>query len=78
MQHAFGYFSENLTKKERSYFLELTELYKNEKIPLSALITVIRSWIIKYDIEYLLNQTYFRPYPEDLIAIKDSGTGRKL
>ena len=78
LQHAFGYFTENLTKKERLYFLELTDSYKNQKIPLSALITVIRSWIIKYDIEYLLNQTYFRPYPEDLIAIKDSGTGRKL
>ncbi len=76
LMHALGYFSKKLTSKEKAYFLDLLENYRNHKIPLSAVITVLQSWIIKYDEEYLERQTYFEPYPRQLIEISDSGKGR--
>lgn len=76
LMHSLGYFSEKLTGKEKAYFLDLLESYRNEKIPLSAVLTVLQSWIIKYEDGYLALQTYFRPYPPELSEIGDSGKGR--
>lgn len=78
LMHALGYFSDKLTSREKAYFLDLLEAYRNEKIPLSAVLTVLESWIIKYEEEYLSRQTYFTPYPPELMEIADSGKGRDL
>ncbi len=76
LMHGLGYFSKKLTSKEKSYFLTLLENYRNAKVPLSALLSVLESWIIKYDVEYLARQTFFAPYPRELVEITDSGKGR--
>ena len=76
LMHGLGYFSKKLTSKEKSYFLTLLENYRNAKIPLSALLSVLESWIIKYDVEYLARQTFFAPYPGELVEISDSDKGR--
>ncbi|OZM57012.1 cytoplasmic protein [Lottiidibacillus patelloidae] len=75
-EHIFGYFSKQLTSNEKQYFLDLLEKYRERKIPLSSLTGVLKSWVIRFEDEYLLMQTYFEPYPEELIAISDSGKGR--
>lgn len=76
LMHAFGYFSNVLNKQEKYFFLEVLEKYRNKKIPLSVPKNILKSWIIKYDEKYLAGQIFFNPYPEELIDIKDSGTGR--
>lgn len=76
LMHGLGYFSKKLTSKEKAYFLDLLENYRNGKIPLSAVLTVLESWIIKYEVEYLARQTFFAPYPTELVEISDSGKGR--
>ncbi|MFW6022584.1 MAG: YbgA family protein [Halanaerobiaceae bacterium] len=76
LMHAFGYFSNNLNKDEKSFFLDILEKYKDNKVPLSVPKNILKSWIIKYDEEYLAQQQFFTPYPEELIDIKDSGAGR--
>lgn len=78
LMHGLGYFSKKLTSKEKAYFLDLLENYRNHKIPLSAILTVLESWIIKYDEEYLARQTFFEPYPTELVEISDSGKGRTV
>ena len=78
MLHGFGYFSKHLKPKEKGYFLDLLESYKNGKTPLSANLAVLKAWIIKFEENYLINQSFFAPYPEELIEISDSGIGRKL
>ncbi len=35
------------------------------------------AWIIKYKQSYLSDQSFFNPYPEELIDIKDLGQGRQ-
>ncbi|WP_261131242.1 DUF523 and DUF1722 domain-containing protein [Bacillus sp. Marseille-Q3570] len=75
-QHIMGYFSDDLTKKERDYFLHMLNRYKERKIPLSNLLSILKSWIIRFDNDYLLQQSFFEPYPEDLIQMSDSGKGK--
>jgi uncharacterized protein YbgA (DUF1722 family)/uncharacterized protein YbbK (DUF523 family) len=67
LMHALDYFSEVLTAKEKRFFLGLLENYKNEKTTLGALQSVMESWIIKCDEPYLAGQTYFHPYPVELV-----------
>ena len=78
LMHALGYFSDELSTKEKAFLLDSLEQYRNGKIPLSVPVNIVRSWIIRFENEYLLNETFFEPYPEDLIEITDSGKGRKL
>lgn len=76
LMHALGYFSKKLNSKEKSFFLEMLEKYRKKLVPLSNCIVIIREWIVRFNEEYLENQTYFNPYPEELIEITDSGKGR--
>jgi len=46
--HAFGGFSEVLSKEEKAFFLESIEEYRDERMPLSALLQVLRAWAIRY------------------------------
>lgn len=78
LMHSLGYFSDRLTSKEKAYFLDLLEDFRNEKIPISAILIVLKAWIIKYEQKYLEEQTIFEPYPKELIEISDSGKGRDL
>lgn len=78
LQHAVGGFSKQLSSEEKQFFLESLEEYRDERIPLSAVLQVLRAWAIQYDNSYLLNQSVMNPYPKSLIAITDSGKGRPL
>ncbi|HDX9589955.1 TPA: DUF523 and DUF1722 domain-containing protein [Bacillus pseudomycoides] len=75
-QHILGYFKNKLKKEEKDHFLSLLSKYAEKKIPLSSLLTVLKSWAIRFEETYLLRQTYFEPYPEMLVEITDSGKGR--
>jgi len=73
LMHVLGYFSQSLSAKEKGYYLDLLEKYRNGMLPLSALQTMLKSWIIKYEINYLDIQTFFYPYPENLVGLRTSG-----
>ncbi len=78
LMHALGYFSDELSPRERSHFLDSLERYRAGAIPLSAVTSIVSSWIARFDQAYLEQQTFFRPYPEELMFISDSGKGRNL
>lgn len=71
--HLFGYFSKDITQEEKAYFLENLEDYSNSRIPFSVPLSLIRSWIIRFDNEYLKNQTIFQAFPPTLTDVRDSG-----
>lgn len=66
MTNAFGYFSDKLSKKEKIFFLDLLQKYMDGKLPLSVTAGILKTWIIRFNEEYLMNQTFFGPYPEEL------------
>lgn len=74
--HAFGYVSKELTKAERTHFLELLDQYRDEQLPLSSLLVMLRSWTLRFEQPYLLRQRIFQPYPQALMQLTDSSTGR--
>lgn len=76
LMHALGYFQDDLTGREKAYFLDLLTAYRDERMPLSAVLTVLESWVIKYGQDYLGRQTFFEPYPRALMELSDSGKGR--
>jgi uncharacterized protein YbgA (DUF1722 family)/uncharacterized protein YbbK (DUF523 family) len=66
LQHAMGYFKEKISAGEKQFFLMELENYRTGRIPLSVLIHILRSWIIRFDEPYLLQQYYFQPFPDEL------------
>ncbi len=78
LMHALGYFSEKLSSEEKAFFLDSLERYRERKVPLSVPLNLMGAWIVRFDEPYLARQTFFAPYPEELITISDSGKGRDL
>lgn len=74
--HAYNHFSKKLNDKEKKYFQQLINEYRDAKIPLSAILILLQDWVMRFDDKFLEKQTFFKPYPEDLISITDSGKGR--
>ena len=78
LMHGMGYFSQQLSPREKEFFLDSLERYRAEVIPLSVPLNILRGFIIRFEQEYLIRQTFFEPYPESLMDITDSGKGRNL
>lgn len=76
MMHALGYFSEKLGREEKQYFLNTLEEYRREQVPLSVPLRLMRSYIVRFNEEYLMKQTFFEPFPAELVTVTDSGKGR--
>ncbi len=78
LQHVSGYFSDQLNSSEKRLFESSLERYRNGRTPLSAVTSILRAWIVRFDQDYLKPQTFFEPYPEALMSVSDSGKGRDL
>ncbi|MCJ7769945.1 YbgA family protein, partial [Candidatus Bathyarchaeota archaeon] len=66
MLKIMGYFSHQLSKDEKSFFLNSIDKYKAGRLPMSACLSILRAWIVRLKQEYLLSQTLLEPYPEQL------------
>lgn len=71
--HIFGYFSDALTSKEKAFMLDRFQKFKEDKIHISVVLNLLRTYVIKYNQEYLLDQVIWEAYPEELLDISDSG-----
>lgn len=76
LMHALGYVSERLKTEERAYFLELLNEYRQGRLPLSAVLSVLRAWIVRFEQPYLAPQRFFEPYPRALLELTESGGER--
>lgn len=78
LMHIMGYFSEKLVSSEKQYFLNLLEEYRRGAMPLTVPLEIIKSWALRFENEYILNQYILQPYPKELLLLSDSGKGRDL
>jgi uncharacterized protein YbgA (DUF1722 family)/uncharacterized protein YbbK (DUF523 family) len=76
LMHALGYFRDGLTANEKAFFLDSLQRYRTSKVPLSVPVGILRSWVVRFNQQYLAQQVLFQPYPEALVDIADSGKGR--
>ncbi|MGL5245797.1 MAG: YbgA family protein, partial [Sarcina sp.] len=73
--HAFGYFSDYLSKEEKDFYLEILQKYSTGKLSTNVIINLLKNYAIRFNNEYLLSQTLLEPYPEALLDLNDSGNG---
>ena len=78
LMHALGYFSKRITTRERKYFLDTLEKYRKKKVTLPVPVGILRGWVYRFEEPYLMGQTFFEPYPNELVEIFDSGRGREI
>ncbi len=70
LDHAFGYISQDLSTQEKKFYAGLIEKFRKGQISLSVPINLVRSWVIRFEQPYLLPQTFFQPYPDDLLDVE--------
>ncbi|WP_051064657.1 YbgA family protein [Nocardiopsis halotolerans] len=66
LQHAFGMLSPLLDDTRRHDLLAAIEDYRHERAPLSVPVALLRHHCAAEDVEWTRDQTYLRPYPDDL------------
>lgn len=66
LQHMQGYFTEQLTPAEREELGYVIDEYAREQVPLIVPVTLIRHYIFKHQISYLMQQHYLYPHPAEL------------
>lgn len=71
--HIFWYFKKYNTPQERAFFLESLQTYKEGRVPMSTVLTLLKMWAIWYSQEYILSQSILFPFPEELIDLSHSG-----
>ncbi|AFL68407.1 YbgA family protein [Sulfurospirillum barnesii] len=71
LQHMVGFFKKELTSVEKQALHLQIEEFRDEIVPLIAVMSTIEFLAKKYDIHYLLKQKFLNPYPKDL-ALRSS------
>lgn len=77
-KYIFKKYKKDLNEDEIKYFEGLLNLYQNKKIPFSSIKVALQIYGLRFEDKDLLIQTFFNPYPENLISVTDSGKGRNL
>jgi len=67
LMHAFGYISSDLSSAEKKYFFEVIKKFRQGQVPLSVPISLVYSWVVRNQQPYLMYQTFFHPYPDELL-----------
>ena len=67
LEHIMGYLKNDLNKDEKSELKDIIDNYRNRLIPLIVPITLLNHYVRKYKPEYLLQQYYLNPHPQELM-----------
>lgn len=66
MMHVIGYVKTAINSDEKQHFLTLVEQYRQGMVPLIVPMAQLRNLIDMYGNDYIKQQTYLRPYPDQL------------
>ena len=69
LQHLAGYVSDHLDRDEREELTEMIEQYRRGFLPLIVPMTLIRHYVRKFQVPYLLDQVYLSPHPHELMLL---------
>ena len=64
--HLLGYMKKTLSEESRKTLLEIIEQYRTGMIPLVVPITMLRHFLNIHGSEYVKEQVYLQPHPEEL------------
>jgi len=66
IEHLYGFLKTKLTADEKEAFKETFEEFKSGIVPLIAPMKMLGLYAKRYDVDYLLTQKIFHPYPDVL------------
>jgi len=66
LQHMLGYFSNDIDADARGELLALIDEHRRGQAPLVVPMTLMRHYVRRLKVEYLLGQTYLEPHPREL------------
>lgn len=66
LQHIYGYFKDRVDEKEKRKLVKLLNDFSSGSASLTKVRRTFMLCAEKFNVEYLLNQRYLRPYPEEL------------
>ncbi len=66
LMHLQGYFKKELDSPQKQALAQLIQEYNDGILPLLSPITLIKHYLSLYDNEYLRNQSFLNPYPQEL------------
>jgi uncharacterized protein YbgA (DUF1722 family)/uncharacterized protein YbbK (DUF523 family) len=66
LAHMQGYFSKHLKANERQELCNQIDAYRIGLVPLVVPLTLIKHYLLQFPKDYLSNQSYLSPYPDEL------------
>jgi len=66
LEKLYENFKKDLKLRERIHFNDLLKKYRNGKVSLSVLLELLKSYVLRFESDYLLAQTIFEPFPWEL------------
>jgi uncharacterized protein YbgA (DUF1722 family) len=69
LQHLAGYVSDQLDAEDRQELAEMIEHYRRGLLPLIVPMTLLRHYVRKFHVPYLLDQVYLSPHPHELMLL---------
>lgn len=69
LHDAFLTVSERLSADEVAFFEDSVAKYRAMLLPFSVPLSVLRTWMVRFKQTSLASQSFFQPYPEDLIDL---------
>lgn len=67
LQHIYGYIKKLITDIDRQEMCEVIEQYRMGLLPLIVPITLLKHHINHNQLDYIKNQVYLYPYPDELM-----------
>jgi len=67
MHHIIGFLKPYLDQKAKSDIIMVIENYRGGLVPLIVPLTLIKHYVKLHDIEYIKDQVYLDPHPEELM-----------
>lgn len=67
LMHIMGYVKGALTTEDKQELLDILEKYRLGQVPLIVPITLLKHYLRRYPDEYIQQQVYLNPHPEELM-----------
>lgn len=67
LMHIMGYIKGSLTTEDKQELLDILEKYRLGQVPLIVPITLLKHYLRRYPDEYIQQQVYLNPHPEELM-----------
>ncbi len=67
LTHMLGYLKKELSADDKASLLAVIDDYHQQLIPLVVPLTLLKHYLQKYEVTYLLDQSYLNPHPKELM-----------